>query len=66
MTFLEVAIGELQYMIHYGSSFACKGSLGGADVICEWSPTESTGILSHSGAKLTDWAVREAGAGCYF
>ena len=27
--------------------------------------TKSTGILSHLGAKLRDWAVRQAGAGCY-
>ena len=24
-----------------------------------------TGILSHLGAKLRDWAIRQAGAGCY-
>ena len=28
-------------------------------------PVQHTGISSHLGAKLRDWAARQAGAGCY-
>ena len=30
------------------------------------SPCKYTAISSHLGAKLRDWTVRQAGAGCYF
>ena len=39
------------------------GSLG---VLCwQLCVGNSTGILSHLWAKLRDWAIRQAGAGCY-
>ena len=38
---------------------------GGTPLVINYAPLTNTGILSHLGAKLRDWADRQAEAGCY-